>query len=278
MEDKNSVKAGSQPQNTEANKDDKVDSSTTKQDANTEKPSGSETPWHNDPRFKQDLALLKVAKELVEKNGLEDVADLKDLVESGRKVHGKQVDLDKLDEITEKAATLDRYNKHWERQAELQKRQQETPEQTISRLQSQLEETNGKFTAKEQAEIQAKEAKKQIVFYEESVREQLESEEGMGKEEKEFLMFSLGIGNDCNEINITDKRAIRKLVNDGSKKFNNLVKAIEEKAIKNYLAGKKEIPNVPSNDGSAATTKPEPIKGLKAMRNLFREMAVKSGS
>jgi hypothetical protein len=278
MADENSEKAGSQPENTEVKKDEKADPSTAKTDANAEKPSNSETPWHNDPRFKDELKLLKVAKSLVEANGLEDVDELAELVASGKKVHGKEVDLNKIDEILEKAKTLDRYNKHWAQQAELNKRQQETPEQTAERYQRENEELKSKFTAKEQADFQAKEAKNQIAFYESSVQEQLDSIEGLEKEEKDFLAYALGVGNDCNEINITDKKAIRKLVADSGKKFNNLVKAIGDKAIKNYLDGKKGIPNVPSNDGSATTTKADPLKSSKSRLQAFREMAIKSGS
>ena len=41
-------------------------------------------PWHKDPRFKQDLGLLKAAKALMEKNNLESVDDLVELAESGK--------------------------------------------------------------------------------------------------------------------------------------------------------------------------------------------------
>ncbi len=274
MSEKDSVKPGSQPENEkevkDGKKDEKVDSSTTP-DANKENSSDS-APWHQDPRFKQDLKLLKVAKSLVEENGLEDVSELADLVQSGKKVHGKQVDLDKLDEILAKANKLDEYRKHWEVQEELRKRGMETPEQTIARLQAERENERSERAKREQAETEAANAKKAVMFYESEIKNQLDDVEGLSADERGFLAYTLGVGNECNDINITDKRAIKRILSDSVKKYNNLVKSIKEQAIKEYREGKASIPSVPSTDGSAAATKTEPPKGLKGMRNAFAEM------
>jgi hypothetical protein len=274
MSDEKSELSGSQPENTEVPKDEKADSSAAQDDK--EKPSDSEQPWHKDPRFKQDLKLLKVAKSLVEANGLEDVDDLVDLVASGKKVFGKQVDLDKLDEIAQKAETLDRYQKHWQQQEELRKRGMETPEQTIARLQAEREDISNRYSAKEKAENDAKEAKKAIAFYEGEVKAQVNSIEDLSPEAKDFLSYTLGIGNECNDINITDKREIRRITQASVKKMNNLVKAIKDQAIKEYREGKASIPNVPSTDGSAATSKTEPtLKNSRERKNAFLEFMTK---
>jgi hypothetical protein len=270
MSEKDSEKSGSQPEDKKEVKDAKVDSSTTT-DAKKEESSDS-VPWHNDPRFKQDLKLLKAVKSLVEANGLEDVSELTDLVESGKKVHGKQIDLDKLDEILAKASKLDQYQKHWETQEELRKRGMETPEQTIARLQAEREAERSERSRREQIETEAANAKKAVMFYESEIKNQLDDLEGLSADEKGFLAYTLGVGNECNDINITDKRAIKRILNDSVKKYNNLVKSIKEQAIKEYREGKASIPSVPSTDGSAAATKTEPPKGLKGMRNAFAEM------
>ena len=270
MSEKDSEKSGSQPEGEKEVKDEKVESSTTP-DAKKEDSSDS-APWHQDPRFKQDLKLLKVAKTLVEANGLEDVSELADLVDAGKKVHGKPVDLDKLDEILAKASKLDQYQKHWEAQEELRKRGMETPEQTIARLQAERESERTERTKREQADIEAANAKKAVMFYESEIKNQLDDVEGLSADERGFLAYTLGVGNECNDINITDKRAIKRILSDSVKKYNNLVKSIKEQAIKEYREGKASIPSVPSTDGSAAATKTEPPKGLKGMRNAFAEM------
>ncbi len=271
MADEKSEVSGSQPENKEV-KDEKVDSSTTPDDKG-EKPSDSDQPWHKDPRFKQDLKLLKIAKSLVEANGLEDVEELADLVASGKKVYGKQIDLDKLDEIAQKADTLDKYQKYWAQQEELRKRGMETPEQTIARLQAEREDLNNRYSAKEKAEQDAKEAKKAIAFYEGEVKSQINSIEDLSTEAKDFLAYTLGVGNECNDINITDKKEIRRITQQSVKKMNNLIKAIKDEGIREYLAGKASIPNVPSTDGTAATYKTEPtLKNARERKNAFLEM------
>ena len=272
MENEETVKTGSEPVKTdEAKTDVKVDPSTTT-DVKEAKSSDAEVPWHKDPRFKNDLKLLKTAKSVMESNDLEDIDDLVELINSGKKVHGKQVDLDHLDEIAKKAETLDKYQKYWAQQEELKRRDGERPEETIARLQRQNEEISGKFAQKEASEAEVREAKKAVAFYETEVQSLIENEvENLSAPEKKFIAWSLGVGNDCNEITITDKKQIKKVIGNGVKKYNEIVKTIKEGAIKEYLAGKTSIPNVLSTDGTVATTKVEPIKGLKNLRKAFQD-------
>ena len=118
MEDTNSEKTGSQPDNKDVKPDEpKADVKPDSSPADA-KPDSSPEPWHKDPRFKNDLGLLKAAKSLMEKNGLESVDDLVELAESGKKVKGKQVDLDRLEEIQKKAEELDKYEAYWKDQEE----------------------------------------------------------------------------------------------------------------------------------------------------------------
>jgi len=272
-ENKSEVKAGSQPD--DKPKDEKVDSSPT-QDGK-EKSSDSEQPWHKDPRFKDDLKLLKSAKSLMEANGLEDVDDLKDLVESGKKIKGKPIDVDRIDEILENSNELAKMKKFWAQQDELRKRGIETPEQTIARLTAEREHIRESVVQKEQREREVYEAKQSIQNYEHEVKSQLSSVEDLPPDVREVIAWSLGVGNECNEIQLNDRKAIRKLVNDGVKKYNNMVKTIEERAIKEYLAGKKSIPDVQPTAGAVATSKTEPPKGLKGMRNALAEYMLKGG-
>jgi hypothetical protein len=204
------------------------------------------------------------------------VEDLKDLIDSGKKVHGKKVDLENIDEIISKAATLTRYEKFWKQQEELNKQQGEAPEETIARLKKERDDVVNKVTARELSEKEQKEARQSVTFYEGEIKTLLEGAE-VSKSEKEFLAWSLGVGNECNEIDIKDKKAIRKVLNDGVKKYNTLVDDIKNQAVKDYLAGKKGIPNVASTDGTVATTNTEPPKGLKNLRRAFQD-SMKGGS
>jgi hypothetical protein len=273
MSDKESEKSGSQPENKEEVKDVNADSS--KAEDVKEKSSDSEVPWHKDPRFKDDLESLKLGKSikgLIEANGLEDVDELKDLISSGSKIKGKQVDLDKIDEILEKANTLDKYKRYWEQQEELRRRGAETPEETIARLNQRLQEREEHELLKQKKELEAKQAQDSIEKYDKVVYSQLDSFEDLNPEVKKILAWSLGIGNECNEIDINDRKEVKRVVNDGVKKYNDLVKTIKEQGIKEYLSGKASIPSVPTNSGTVATSKVEPPKGFRAMREAAKEM------
>jgi uncharacterized protein YbjQ (UPF0145 family) len=273
MADENTDKAGSAPESKEEIKPDEqaAASSTANKDVKDEKPSDSEVPWHKDPRFKNDLGLLKAAKSLMEANDLEDVEDLKALLESGKKVHGKKIDLDKLDEIAGKAATLDQYQKYWDQQKEYKRELEETPEQTIARLKQERDAAAHKVTAKEQAERESLAARQAVDFYEGEVKTNLELMDDITPAEKEFVSWALGVGNDCNEITITDRKQVKRVVTSGVKKYQKLVEQIREEAIKEYRAGKTGIPAVPSSTGAVPATKPDPPKGLKGLRSAFLE-------
>lgn len=273
MADEKTEKTGSEPVNNEEIKPDEkiADSSTANEGVKDEKSPDSEVPWHKDPRFKNDLGLLKAAKSLMEANNLEDVEDLKALLESGKKVHGKKIDLDKLDEIAGKAATLDQYQKYWDQQKEYKRELEETPEQTIARLKQERDAAAHKVTAKEQAERELLAARQAVDFYEGEVKTNLELMDDITTAEKEFISWALGVGNDCNEITITDRKQVKRVVTSGVKKYQKLVEQIKEEAIKEYRAGKAGIPAVPSSDGAVPATKPDPPKGLKGLRSAFLE-------
>jgi hypothetical protein len=211
---------------------------------------------------------------LLKANDVEDVDDLVALLESGKKVHGKAVDLDKLDEIIKKATTLDQYEKYWEDE----RKKGETLEQRLARLEKENKALHSKTETEEKAKREGEESRKSIDFYENEIKTSIGAVEGLSDPEKAFLSWSLGVGNECNDISITDKKQIKKVVNSGMKKYTELVKQMKDEGVKEYLAGKREIPKVPSGGGdSPATPAPQLPKGLRGLRSAFKEMVTPKG-
>ena len=240
-----------------------------KPDAKAESSTEGE-PWHKDPRFKNDLGLLKTAKSLMEKNELDSVEDLVELFESGKKVKGKQVDLDKLDEIADKAAKLDKYEAYWRDQEERRKRGDEDPQETIARLDKELKAKNAAERQKEYQMAQAEQAKKAISSFERDVTD-LVREMEIPKDQASFVREFFGVGNPVNDIDITDRKAIRKLVAEGIKKK----EAYDQAVIAAYLKTKDSIPKVTSGAGATTeTTKPKIM--LKDARKIFLETMQKA--
>ena len=263
MEENNSEKAGSQPENTEEVKDVKSESSPESKDVKSE--SSTEQPWHKDPRFKQELGLLKAAKSLMEKNGLESVDDLVELAESGKKVKGKQVDLDRLDEIQKKAEKLDKYEAFWKDQEEKKLRDTEYPDQTIARLEKQLKAKEAADKHKEESQRQQEAAKQALKNYDREIQS-LVREMELPKEQQAFAIEFMGVNNPFNEIDITDRKAISRMVADQTKKF----EALKQSIIKEYIGGKESVPKTGST-ASAAPMGDKPKIMLKDARKALHE-------
>jgi flagellar biosynthesis GTPase FlhF len=257
MEVKDTEIVGAEPTNKEieALKADVKPDSPPDKDAKPD--SSTEQPWHKDPRFKDELGLLKAAKSLMERNGLESVDDLVELAESGQKIKGKQVDIDRLDEIQAKAEKLDKYEAFWKDQEEKKKRETEYPEQTIARLEDQLKRKEAADRHKEESLRQQEAAQQALKNYDREVQS-LVKEMELPKEQQTFTMEFMGVNNPFNEIDITDKKAINRMVADQKKKL----EAFKQSVIQDYIKGKGDIPKVGSTAGAA------PIKDKSKINNL----------
>jgi len=218
-------------------------------------------PWHKDPRFKNDLGLLKSAKGLMEANQLESFDDLRDLLEEGKKVRGKGVDLSRIDEIVAKANQLDQYEAFWKEDAERKKRSGEMPDETVKRLETELR----KREAKEKQDAAAKKAQdtaqQALSTYESEVKTLIKSTEIPDKQ-IDFVQKFFGIGNPCNDIDITDRKAVRKMYTDLTKSITDFKQTV----IAEYLETKKGIPPV-----SPTTTSTDEVKVTKNLKDARRQ-------
>lgn len=248
------VKAGAEPV-----KDAKSDSST-------------DVPWNKDPRFQDFLKekkTLTAANErlqnLLKANELDDPDDLADLVAKGKVVKGKISDLSQIDDIIAKAQKLEKYEAYWKNQEERKKREQEDPNDTIAKLDRELREKHDSDQQRERQWSEADNAKRAIHTYEREVTELIKELE-VSKDQQGFVLEFFGVGNPANDIDITDKKAIKKLIQDGIKKKESYDQAV----IAAYLKTKQEIPKVASGAGTATETTKSKIM-LKDARKMFRE-------
>jgi hypothetical protein len=262
-DENNTVKvAGAEPDKTKtvevavaetAGKDAKADSST------------ESVPWDKDPRWKSARTAEKKLKDLLKANDLEDADDLVDLVQKGKAVKGKLADLNQLDEIIEKAAKLDKYESYWREQEEQKRRNVETPDDTIKRLENQLKGRELAEGRKREQARQVENTKRAITAYESEVGN-LVHELEIPKEQHSFMLELFGVNNPCNDIDITDRKAIKRLVSEGVKKK----EAYDQAVIKAYLDTKRETPRVAATAGSGADEK-KPKMMLKDARKVFLE-------
>lgn len=232
---------------------------------------GKPLPFNEHPKWKSARLAEKKLNEILEANDLSDLDDLLELVESGKAVKGKVGDMNILDEIIEKALTLEKYEQYWTEQEVLKRKQGETPEDTIKRLEQELKEKDKKVKQIEEGTREAKEAKEAIKFYESEVSDLINDVENISKEQRPFVLEFLGINNLSNEIDITDRKAIKSLVSGGVRKF----ETFKQQVIKDYLAGKEAVPKMSSAAIGGEPEKPR-IK-LKDARKALSELYRPSG-
>jgi len=206
-------------------------------------PSTADMPWHKDARFKEYneerkslLAANTKLQKLLKANDLDDPDDLEELVSSGKMVKGKLADLNQIDELIAKAQKLDSYETYWAAEKDRKEREESDPVTRAERAESKLAETERRQRADEGAKKQREETKAAIGNYEKEVTS-LVKELGLQKEQEPFILEMYGVGNPSNDVDIYDKKAIKRLVADGQKK----VEAFKQSVIAEYLKEKKGI-------------------------------------
>jgi hypothetical protein len=243
------------------NKDAKADSSPEVVNDKDGKP----LPWDKQPKWVAARAAERKLEALLKANDLTDPDDLLDLVQRGKVVKGKLADLNQLDSLIGKAEKLDKYEAYWQEQEERNRRNTEDPNETIKRLEAK-EKARDAAENRKRAEVEHTENTKKAISGYESEVDSLIREIDLPKEQRGFFLEFFGVGNPCNDINITDRKAIKKLVADGVKKK----EAYDQAVIKAYLESKRGIPKINSAAGASAN-EPKKIMTLKDRRNMFLE-------
>ena len=235
-------------------------------------PSTADMPWHKDARFKEYneerkslLAANTKLQKLLKANDLDDPDDLEELVSSGKMVRGKLADLNQIDELIAKAQKLDSYETYWAAEKDRKEREESDPVTRAERAERKLEETEHRRRAEEGAKRQREETKAAIGNYEKEVTS-LIKELGLQKEQEPFVLEMFGVGNPSNDVDIYDKKAIKRLVTDGQKK----VEAFKQSVIAEYLKEKKGIVLTGQGAESVGGEKPARIN-LKEAHKMAKE-------
>lgn len=222
-------------------------------------------PWDKDPRWKAWKETQTKVQKILEENDLDDVEDLIAMVEDGKKIKGKISDPDQIDDLIEKANRLSKYEEYWKFQAEKKRRSDEDPEDTVQRLEEELRKRDFETKIEQDQRKAAEENVRTVKLFERTIKDMIDEEESMPKERKAVLAEFLGVGNEINDIDITDKKAIKRLFSVANKKFDEF----EQKVIQAYLAGKRKIPVV--DRAAPGVEGDKKITNLKEARSVMKE-------
>ncbi len=243
-----------------------------KEGASVAQPPGGDKdlPFDKHPKWQSARKAEKQFNELLEANDCDSVEDLLEVIEAGNLVRVRGISKDKLDEIVKKATTLDQYETYWKQQEELNKRGQEDPQDTIRRLEHELNARNMTVKEREAREKADVEAKQTADAYDNEVTKLIGAAETLPENEREFVIKFFGVDNPANEIDIRNRKEIKRVVSEGLK----WLEDYKQTVIQNYLAGKSGIPKIPSSQIPGSETPPK-IKNLEDARNRLAEQARK---
>lgn len=229
-------------------------------------------PYDQDPKWKAARAAEKAVNSLLEKHGFESIEDIEMALDSGSSLSQLIGDRDAA-ELLAKAEKLDKYERYWKEQEELKRRENEDPDETISRLEAEIKKRDEMEISERSRLQEAEEASRALSEYSRTVSGYVEkSLSDIGDADvitfaKEFM----GVDNPFSDIDITDKRQVAGYSQAALNRFLDIKKRIEDAAVEKYLKGKVSIPKGPAGNSSAASSETVKPNNMDEAGKLFRE-------
>lgn len=224
-------------------KDDDVDDQD-KDDKKSKATKGKKTDtkplYQDDPEYKAALEVKTTLDRVLKEYGLESIDDLQAELDAGTDIHEILGDLD-LKEIIKSHKTLQYYESEWAKQEAAKKKENETPEETIKRLESEKQALLDKEAKDKEAEKERAHQKQLVKEFDDTVNLIIEAATDVDDDGKALVRHLMGIDNPNLDIQVTDKKAATK----AAQKLLQMVKErdarIAQKAIDDYAKGKSKI-------------------------------------
>lgn len=133
-----------------------------------------------------------------------------------------------IEELLQNKKELQKIQTDFQRAEEARRRESETPEETIQRLEAQLHKQDQQRQQEQIAKQREAEDAKLIKSFNTYVSKSVEGLDGYSKAENAFLKKYLGVNNPIHDIELTDTAGIKKLITTAAKDFDKLKDAIIE--------------------------------------------------
>jgi len=217
----------------------------------------------------EETAATTVIDTVLEEYGHESVEDFIAEYKTSKELRDQVGDAD-ITKLMGAQQELERIHAYWAEQETLKKEQDELPEETIERLkrEKKIQEDEFKRTVTERSQLEGE--TKAIRNYNSEVNSIL-GKESLSKPEQEFAAKFFGVDNPFNEVDINNKVAIRKMVKDGLKNYNDF----KLQVIEDYRAGKIEVPEITKSDQTSVTSGEKKITSIRKASQVFAEMLSK---
>lgn len=200
---------------------------------------------------------------LLEKHGFESTEDLVDALESNSALAKKLGDRD-LDAIIKAADTLEGYEAIWAAEETKRQKEDETDDDRFSRLEKELQDLKDEKVRERDQEKATRESQEALEAHEAAVTA-ISREQDISEGQIPFFKEFMGVNNPILDVDLDNKAAVRKMLKDQSKKYNDFVTGI----IKGYTEGKIKLADVPAVEPPGPEKKE--AKNLKEARGMAKE-------
>lgn len=200
--------------------------------------------------------------------GLDSPEQLKDLINEMEDMKDRLGGED-IDDLLDNKALMQKYQQHWAAEEARKKKEAETPEETIVRLEKEITERDKRDQSDKAKQERAREANRLLTDFNNTVNKTINSMKEVPKEYRGFLAAFMGVDNPVNDVDLNDKGKIVDLTKKGGKKL----MEFEQAVIKRYLAGKAEVPKVKPSTETTPETEKKPVKNMNEARARLTELA-----
>lgn len=221
--------------------------------------SPSEPTGSDEPGTKEEGEKFQA---ILDESGI-SVDQLQGLIDSDKSLKDLLGDR-KLEDVLEKAGKLDNYESQWKLDDEARKRADESPEETVARLDQQIADTQKSTKQSETARREQQSANEALTAYDNNV-DGLVSASDIPDSHKAFMRGVLQSSNPAMSVDIGNKADVGKMVKDTAAQL----KTFSDGVIQDYIDGKGGVlpisPSAPaSNDGKGDQPKTiaEATKGI----------------
>ncbi len=172
--------------------------------------------------------------------------------------------------LLEDSKELQRINTYWDEQAALKREQEESPEETNTRLKNELQALKQKHE-NEDAQRKEIEANQQALRnYEQRVVDMVDDSK-LSDSEKRVLTQLLGVENPIDNVEIDNPTAVKKAVDKAAQNFTDFIEQVKQQAIDDYAAGKSKLKmsKTTATESPAKTHKKTPIPKDASVEQTF---------
>ena len=203
-------------------------------------------PYDQDPKWKAARAAQAKMEDILEKHGLDSFEELDDLIAGGSSIseilgaRDAKTITDKTKQLIKDAEYLKEVKAYWAEQEAQKQKDELTPEERAEMSEKQLKEYKQAQADKEAKAAEDQSIKQALESYTGQADKAIEVS-GLEGEDAAMAKLFLGVDNPFNEVDITDKKAVKEMAKVNTAKFKTYLDSVRQSAVDEYAKGKSKF-------------------------------------